>query len=143
MAYRYLEDIATADVAFEASGRDLAELFIAAADATMNVMVADLNTIGERETVTFSVEHEELDMLLFNFLQELIFLKDARRLLLRVLSVSIDRGVAGFSLLATAIGEELNQEKHNLIVDVKAVTLYRFHLQQTGEGWLATVVLDI
>ena len=143
MAYRYLEDIATADVAFEASGSDLVELFMAAADATMNVMVADLNTIGERETVAFSVEHEELDMLLFNFLQELIFLKDARLLLLRVSSVAIDRGAAGFSLRASAIGEELNPEKHNLIVDVKAVTLYRFHLQQTEAGWVATVVLDI
>jgi SHS2 domain-containing protein len=143
MPYRYLEDIATADVAFEASGRDLVELFTAAADATMNVMVADLNTIGEREAVTIIVEHEELDMLLFNFLQELIFFKDARRLLLRVPSVSIDSGAAGFSLHATAIGEELNPEKHNLIVDVKAVTLYRYHLQQTEVGWVATVVLDI
>ena len=47
MPYRYLEDIATADVAFEARGKDLAELFMAAAEATMNVMVADLDSIGE------------------------------------------------------------------------------------------------
>ena len=84
----------------------------------------------------FVVEHEELDLLLFNFLQELIYLKDARRLLLRIASVSIDSGAAGFRLCARAMGEELNPEKHNLIVDVKAVTLYRFLLQQMRmAGW--------
>jgi SHS2 domain-containing protein len=143
MPYHYLEDIATADVAFEARGKDLAELFTAAADATMNVMVADLASIEQRVQIEFEVEHEELDMLLFNFLQEFIFFKDARRLLLRVLSVSIDKGNAGFSLLAKAAGEELDPEKHDLIVDVKAVTLYRFAVQQTEDGWMATVVLDI
>jgi len=143
MPYHYLEDIATADVAFEARGKDLAELFTAAADATMNVMVADLASIEKREELEFVVEHEELDMLLFNFLQEFIFFKDARRLLLRVLSVSVSSGNNGFSLKAKAAGEELDPEKHDLIVDVKAVTLYRFAVQQTEDGWMATVVLDI
>jgi SHS2 domain-containing protein len=143
MPYRYLEDIATADVAFEARGKDLEELFTSAADATMNVMVADLASIAQLEKMDFEVENADLDMLLFNFLQEFIFFKDARRLLLRVLSVSIDKRNAGFSLQAKTAGEELDPEKHDLIVDVKAVTLYRFALQETESGWMATVVLDI
>ncbi len=143
MPYRYLEDIATADVAFEARGKDLEELFLAAADATMNVMVSDLSTIGKKEELKFVVEHEELDLLLFNFLQELVFFKDARRLLLRVVSAVIEKGTDGFTLSAWAAGEELDPEKHDLIVDVKAVTLYRFALHETEDGWMATVVLDI
>ncbi|HOV88133.1 MAG TPA: archease, partial [Syntrophobacteraceae bacterium] len=39
MPFRYIEDIATADVAFEAWGETLEDLCVAAADATMNVMV--------------------------------------------------------------------------------------------------------
>jgi SHS2 domain-containing protein len=143
MPYHYLEDIATADVAFEAQGKDLAELFTSAADATMNVMVADLTSIDRREEIEFIVDHEQLDMLLFNFLQEFIYYKDARRLLLRVLSVSIRKENAGFSVRVKAAGEELDPEKHDLIVDVKAVTLYRFDLRETKDGWMATVVLDI
>ncbi len=143
MPYRFLEDIATADVAFEARGKDTAELFLAAADALMNVMVSDLATIGKSVELEFRVDHAELDLLLFNFLQELVFFKDARRLLLRVASVEIDSGAGGFSLVARAAGEELDPEKHDLIVDVKAVTLYRFAVRQTADGWLATVVLDI
>ena len=37
MPYEYLEEFGTADIAFEATGRDLAELFRDAADATTNV----------------------------------------------------------------------------------------------------------
>ncbi len=143
MPYRYLEDIATADVAFEAGGKDLAQLFTAAADALMNVMVADLETIGELQEIEFAVEHDELDLLLFNFLQELVFLKDAKRLLLRVSSVRIDDSDSHYTARATARGEELDPDKHDLIVDVKAVTLYRFSLRRENEGWAATVVLDI
>lgn len=143
MSYRYLEDIATADVAFEATGSDLTELFTAAADAVTNVMVADLGTIDNEEEIEFQVEHEDLEMLLFNFLQELIFFKDAKMLLLRVSSVTIEKTGSGHRAAAKSWGEELNREKHDLIVDVKAVTMYRFKLEETGDGWKATVVLDI
>lgn len=143
MPYRYLEDIATADVAFEASGKELDRLFIDAADALTNVMVSDLRTIDELRKIEFTVEHEELDLLLFNFLQELVFLKDAQRLLLRVSSVGIENSDSHFIARAVAWGEELDPEKHDLIVDVKAVTLYRFALRREDDGWVATVILDI
>jgi len=143
MPYRYLEDVATADVAFEAWGASLEELFTAAADATMNVMVEDLATIEKKEERSFQVEDEAVDMLLFKFLQELIFYKDAQLLLLRIQSVTIDRQNAHLSLTATSYGEQLNPEKHSLNVDVKAVTLHRFRVEQTDRGWEASVILDI
>jgi SHS2 domain-containing protein len=143
MPFRFLEDIAIADVAFEAKGKTREEMFIAAADALMNVMVADLETVRIAETVTFSLENQALEMLLFNFLNELIFYKDARALLLRVSSVNINLADAHFTLTAEAGGERPDPARHLLAVDVKAVTLHRFRVEETDEGWLAEVVLDI
>jgi len=143
MPYRFLEDIAIADVAFEAIGKSREEMFIAAADALMNVMVADLATIRAIEKVEFSLKNEALDMLLFNFLGELIFYKDARLLLLRVISVRFSRAAAHFALDAEACGELLDPARHPLIVDVKAVTLHRFKVEKLEEKWRAEVVLDI
>ncbi len=143
MPYRYLDDIATADVAFEAWGQTLEELFIAAADATMNVMVEDLTTIIPREHRTIRAEADAIDMLLFEFLQELIYYKDAERLLLRVSRVHIDRRDDHALLAAEASGEELDPQKHELLVDVKAVTLHRFQVERTADGWRAMVILDI
>lgn len=143
MPYRYLDDIATADVAFEAWGPTLEELFVAAADATMNVMVEDLNTIAHREHRTIQVEADAVDMLLFEFLQELIYYKDAQRLLLRISQVCIDRRDDRVLLQAEAYGEEIDPRKHELLVDVKAVTLHRFQVERTADGWRAMVILDI
>ncbi len=143
MPYRYLEEIATADVAFEAWGATMEEVFVAASDATMNVMVHDLATIDAHEHKPLRAEAETPDMLLFALLQELIFFKDAEQLLLRVSKVRIEAGADGWSLEADSCGERIDRQKHNLIVDVKAVTLHRFELQQVPEGWRASVILDI
>lgn len=143
MPYQYLEDVATADIAFEAWGETLAELFVAAADATMNVMVKDLGSIARQQIKPIRVEAEAVDMLLFEFLQELIFYKDAETLLLRVPTVTIERQDGRLTLQAEAYGEPLNPDKHELLVDVKAVTLHRFRVEQTARGWEAMVILDI
>ena len=91
MPYRYLEDVGTADIAFEATGRDLLELFATAADATMNVMIDNLHAIEPRETRQIELSNDNIEMLLFDFLQELIYFKDAKRLLLRVREAQIDQ----------------------------------------------------
>ncbi|RQW77385.1 MAG: archease, partial [Geobacter sp.] len=72
MSYCYIDDIAIADVAFEARGASMEEMFTSAADALTNVMVDDLAMIRGAENVEIAVEHEEIDLLLFNFLNELI-----------------------------------------------------------------------
>src|SRR5713101_8660690 len=89
MPYKFLEEIGTADIAFEATGRDLPELFRDAADATTNVMIDNLDAIEPRETRQIDLSNEKLDMLLFDLLQEVIFLKDAQRLLLRMRQMEI------------------------------------------------------
>jgi protein archease len=143
MPYRYLEDVGTADIAFEATGRDLAELFSDAADATTNVMIDNIDAIQLRETRRIQLTNDNIDMLLFDFLQELIFLKDAQRLLLRIRALQIDRKDEIYFLTATAEGEPLDAERHHQRADVKAVTLHNFSVEQTEDGWKAKVLLDI
>jgi SHS2 domain-containing protein len=143
MPYRYLEEVGIADIAFEATGRDLLELFSAAADATTNVMIDNLEAIQPRETRQIELSNDELDMLLFDLLQELIFLKDAERLLLRIREVQIDKRNDIYSLKAKAEGEPLDPERHHQRADVKAVTLHDFFVEQTEGGWKARVLLDI
>src|SRR3954454_14123088 len=102
MPYEYLEEFGTADIAFEAKGRDLAELFRDAADATTNVMIDNIEAIQPRETRQIELSPDKLDNLLFDLFQELIFLKDAERLLLRMREVLVDENEERFFLKATA-----------------------------------------
>jgi SHS2 domain-containing protein len=143
MPYHYLEEIGTADIAFEATGRDLRELFMAAADATMNVMIDNLDAIEPRETRHIELSNDKLDMLLFDFLQELIYFKDAERLLLRVRDVRIEERDGKHFLKAEAAGEPLDAARHHQRADVKAVTLHDFSVEKQDDGWKARVLLDI
>ncbi len=143
MPYRYRDDIATADAAFEAWGESIEELFIDSAVATMNIMVEGTGSIAPLRFIMIDCEAETIEMLLLKFLEELIFYKDAEQLLLCVYDVEIEECKGGFKLEAGAYGEEINPFKHNLIVDIKAVTLHRFRVVETERGWEATVVVDI
>ncbi len=143
MPYKFLEEIGTADIAFEAVGRDLPELFRDAADATMNVMIDNLDAIEPRETRNIELSNEKIDMLLFDFLQELIYFKDAERLLLRTREVRIDERDQKCFLKAEAAGELLDAARHHQRADVKAVTLHDFSVEKEDGGWKARVLLDI
>ena len=141
--YRYLEEIATADVAFEAWGATPEETFLAAADATLNVMVEDIGTVAPLEHRVFSLAADSLDLLLFDLLQEIVYHKDAERLLLRVRDLRIEENGSGVRLRADAFGETIDPGRHPLLSDVKAVTLHRLVVERTPEGWHAIVVLDV
>jgi len=143
MPFRYLENVATADAAFEACGETVEETFLSAAEATIRVMIENPETIRARECISIRLENNELDMLLFDFLQEIIYFKDSRRLLLRMRSLHIDLARSPLMLTAEAAGETMIPGYHPLLTDVKAVTLHRFGIEQNENGWTATVVLDI
>lgn len=143
MSYRYIEEIATADIAFEATGKSLEEMFREAADATMNVMIENPESILPRETRAIALENTHVDMLLFDLLQELIYYKDAEQLLLRVTTIGIDKEDRLYRLRATAAGERLDAGRHEQRADVKAVTLHRFTVEKTDDGWKSLVILDI
>ena len=143
MSYEFLEDVATADIAFRAWGKDLQEVFNAAGDATINTMIEDLDSIELKETRTFRLEDDQLDLLLFNFLQELVYYKDSELLLLRSSQIEFEEKDGKYQLSAVVQGETLDRDRHQQRVDVKAVTLHRFQLEKTNDGWTAMVILDI
>lgn len=143
MPFEYIDGIAIADVAFQAWGKTIEQMLIAAADATLSVMVAAVETIEGREERQIEISSPAIDMLLFNLLQEIIFFKDAEQLLLRVENAAVWSHGGYYVVKATARGERIDPGRHEMIVDVKAVTLHRFQVKQTPRGWEAFVILDI
>jgi SHS2 domain-containing protein len=146
MPYRYLDNLTVADVAFEARGATLEELFTSAWAATLGVMIENPESLGTVETRTITLEEPSLDFLLHNFLQELLYYKDAEGLLLRIEDCRIhyhkDTGEPA-RLTSRARGQEINPRIHILGTDVKAVTYFRYELTRERRGWKATVVLDV
>ena len=143
MPYRFHDELSTADVAFEAWGETLEELFVSSAAALLRTMTAAPELVARLEELTIRLEHEELDLLLWSFLQELIFYKDARRMLLHADTVRVEHREEAYSLEAQVSGERIDAGRHRLLVDVKAVTLHRYQVAFKDNLWKAGVVLDV
>ena len=143
MSYEFLPEIAIADQAFRASGKTLEEVFVSAGDAVTNTMIDGLGAIEPKKRRSLHLENAALDLLLFDFLQEIIYLKDSEQLLLRLERAQI-REIHGKHVFDGELaGEKLDPARHSQRDDVKAVTLHRFNLEKTAAGWSATVILDI
>lgn len=143
MPYHFLEDAPIADVGFVATGATLDECFQAAADATLDVMLGNPESLQPRLRRALHVEADRLDLALLKLLEELIYAKDADGNFLRVASVSVTEQDQRWVVDAIAAGEAIDPSRHLLSGDVKAVTLHRLNVQRTDSGWEATVVLDI
>lgn len=112
MSYKYIEGFAMADVAFEATGKTIEEMFKSAGEALMNTQVNDLKTIEGKEKIEFTLENIDEERLLHDFLQELIFYKDAKILLFRDYKLKIEKTAKGFKLTANLKGEPIDTKKN-------------------------------
>jgi SHS2 domain-containing protein len=143
MPFRYLEDIALADVAFEAEAPTLPALFAEAWAAALAVMVDEPQLISPVVGRRVHLEATALDLLLFDFLGRLVYHKDADALLLRVEDVQVESAGETWQLDAALAGERIDPGRHALGVDIKAVTMHRLAVERVGDLWRAVVVLDV
>ncbi len=143
MAYRYLDDIAGSDVAFEARGATEEEVFASAWEACLALSVKDPDSIELVVEKQIRLEESTMEILLLDFLQEFIYQKDAEGLFLRVRDIAVTSDNGLFCVEARIAGDYIDPGKYELGVDIKAVTLHQFMLKQTRSGYLARVVLDI
>lgn len=129
----------TADLGLRVCSLNLETLFVEAAQALFSAIVEDLATVQPRREVTVTLPPDEPAFLLFDWLRELLFHFDTEHLLFGRFEVKIDeQGLKG-----TAWGEPLDTNRHALEHEVKAITYHGLKVEQTADGWLAEVIVDI
>ncbi|OGW84935.1 MAG: hypothetical protein A3C35_05510 [Omnitrophica bacterium RIFCSPHIGHO2_02_FULL_46_11] len=129
----------TADIGIRAWGSEFSEVFEEAAKALFNVMV-DLNTVSVREHLTLELTAESGEELFLKWLKELLFIFDTKHLLLSEFKI---RDLGPQTLQAQVGGEPLDNAKHELGREVKAITLHQFKLIQEQSRYFTEVILDI
>ncbi|MDP7568259.1 MAG: archease, partial [Flavobacteriales bacterium] len=97
----------------------------------------------EKEKKTIKIDSDKIEDLLFDFLSEILFLKDTFSILFKKSNVKITEKEEKFYLDAKLSGEKINREKHELKNDIKAVTLHMFKVEKTKKGYKALVVVDV
>ena len=132
-------DITTSDVAFEAYGKNLNELFANAALAMFEVIV-NTKQVEPKVERKVSLEGNDLQSLMFNWLNELLIFVDSENLAFSEFDVKVDE--EKFKLEAICKGEEMNREKHETRTHVKACTMHKMEIKK-NKIWKAQVILDI
>jgi SHS2 domain-containing protein len=140
--FRFLEEIALADIGFEAEGESVEEVFRGATQAVLETMATPSTVSGGWER---AIERSAVDpsALLFDWLSEVVYWKDAAGVVYREAPLTLTREGDVWLLRARLIGAPVDQQTQELHADVKGVTKHLYELTQAGDRWKVRVVLDV
>jgi len=137
MKYRFVEH--TADVAFEVYGSSLKELIENAAMAFYDAFV-DISRVGEEIEKKVTVEGDGPDYLLFNWLNELLYMFETEYFAGRSVEVDVSEGE---SLRAEGVIRGGRISPEIVKTEPKAITFHKFRVEKRDGGWIAFVIVDI
>lgn len=141
-AFEYFD--VTADIGFFAYGESLEDAYSNAACAMFNVMT-DIKTVKTTEKRDFKVESEDLVSLLYDFLEELLFLFDVELLFFSKFDIDIEKvNDELYELSCVAYGEEVNWDVHPRKSEVKAITFHKMDVIKQDDGsFKLSAILDL
>ena len=132
-------DITTADIAFEAYGKNLDELFANAAIAMFEVII-DTKQIKPKVERKIRIVGNDLQSLMFNWLNKLLVFVDSENLAFSGFKTEVDE--KKFNLNAVCKGEKIDPKMHETRTAVKACTYHQMKIEK-NKFWKARVILDI
>jgi SHS2 domain-containing protein len=140
MAFRFLEHIS--DVYVEASGSSLEEAFVQGAYAIFETMT-DIKALEARESREIKIEAEDLQALLFEWIDQFLYLFDTERLMFSKFKIKIEKIASGYRLEGMCWGEKFDSEKHPARTEIKAPTYSLMEIIQKPSKITLRFVMDI
>jgi SHS2 domain-containing protein len=133
--YRLLEH--TADIGLVAYGQSLSEAFANAAYGLFSI-ICDLRGVRESESRQVEVKASDIEGLLFDWLNNLIYVFDAELLLLKRFDI---REFSANRLKAVCYGEKSDPSRHRLKMGVKSATYHMLKVDK--ERNQVRVIFDV
>jgi len=134
--FKFLEH--TADIKFQAFGKNFEEVFTNCAYAMTESMLN--KKVKARRLIKFNIRGNDLENLLYNFLEEFLFLFDSEKIILsKFKKIKIDEKKFGLEC------EFYGDSSENYVFDthIKAITYNEMFIKKQGNKFIAQVVLDV
>lgn len=129
----------TADVGVEATGETLGALFAAIADGLTAAMSEEIPEEGG-ERFEIELAAESIDGLLYDYLDQLIYERDAKEVLPVDHEATVREDDDALAIEASYRGVPFDTV---VARDVKAVTYSEMIVEQRDDGWYGYVVFDV
>ncbi len=129
----------TADIGIEVEAESLEELFRESARGMFSIICENLEQVECAQETKGSVEGEDIQELMYNFLEDLLFVFEVRRMLVKDVEVRIE----GNRLEYRACGEKVNPGKHVIATGIKSPTYHMMEIRQRDGKWWARIIFDV
>ena len=134
----------TADVQVRSWGSSLEEAFSQTAYSLMSTITPNLKIIIPKIEKKITIEAEDKEALLFDFLSEFLYIFDVEELVFSQIYVSkIEKIKDKYKLQASLKGEKFDLNKHEIGIEVKAITYSFLKIEEKRESTIIEIVFDI
>jgi tRNA nucleotidyltransferase (CCA-adding enzyme) len=128
-----------ADIGLRATATSREDLFEAMAEA-LTALITDPGKVRTEQSVTIRCEAPDDALLMVDWLNALVYEMATRRMLFGDWRVTID----GHALDAVAIGETIDRERHEPVVEVKGATYTALSVSEDSAGmWHGQCIVDV
>jgi len=135
--YRILEH--PSDIGIEATGSSLKEAFENAAIGLLSI-ITDPQSVDAEEDRYIKLKGTDLENLLIKWLSEILYLYDGENFVVGRVEIE---SISPTFLEAIVSGEPVDDRRHPMNLDVKAITYHQLKIQRKKDGCLVRVFLDI
>ena len=106
----------------------------------MTAVITNPDQVLSSKAVPIRCEAPDNELLLVDWINELVYEMAVQGLLFNCYKVAINDGI----LTATAFGEAVNQQKHQPVVEIKGATFTELRVYQQSDGsWVAQCIVDV
>ncbi len=140
-SYKFIDH--TADIAAEVSADNYNDLFIASAFVWKESVVPDFH-LDKPEEKEIDISDRSLEELLVHFLSELNYLLFVKRwIFFEVKDIAVKENAKQFEAKIKIIGERVDENKHELKIEIKAVTFHQMNIRYGDGKYKTRYVFDI
>ena len=132
----------TADIGIAAYGKNKREVFINAAKGMFEIIAGETKNLKENFYDKIKLEADNLEGLLFAWLNELLYISETKLVILSKLKI---KELSDFQVKAEVRGMKINPPSVKIEKEIKAVTYHRLEIKKDEKSglWRAQVIFDI
>ena len=137
MDYEILDH--TADICVRVYGKSLDDLLRNAA-RTMMQLITDIEKVNPSQEIEVKAKGETKEELLVHWLDEILFFHQAKKMVFRDFEAHL---VSETEIQGKAFGENIDADRHEIGLDIKAVTYHNLKIESSDDKLKVEIVFDI